>query len=159
MFLPKGKSGSTIDPPILSIGNSQIEFVSEFKLLGVKISNNLCWESHINHIVSKVSSCFAILHRTKFLPCKQRLLIFHAIGLSHILYCSSSYALAPIKVIRPLKLKFNECVRHISSKNKLYQSTAKSLSILELNSFEHQLLLFNLKFLFILLLAQIVQIR
>ena len=43
-------------PPNLLIQGKKIELVSSFKLLGVHISDDFRWESHINAVCSKVSS-------------------------------------------------------------------------------------------------------
>ena len=40
-------------PPLLTINNTQIEFVSSHRDLGVTVTNNLSWSIHYNHICSK----------------------------------------------------------------------------------------------------------
>ena len=40
-------------PPPLAVGNSIIEKVSCYKLLGVHLSDNLTWNKHVFHIVKK----------------------------------------------------------------------------------------------------------
>ncbi len=42
-------------PPIISIGNKMIERVTNFKLLGVAMQNDLKWKSHVQGIVKKAS--------------------------------------------------------------------------------------------------------
>ena len=41
-----------------SICDSKIQVSSVEKLLGVTISNTLCWDAHINHLIKKCNSYF-----------------------------------------------------------------------------------------------------
>ena len=52
-------------PPTLLIEGKKIERVSIFKLLGVHISDDFWWESHINAVCSKVSSRLYFLKQLK----------------------------------------------------------------------------------------------
>ena len=52
-------------PPTLLIEGKKIERVSSFKLLGVHISDDFRWESHINAVCSKVSSRLYFLKQLK----------------------------------------------------------------------------------------------
>ena len=51
--------------PALTISGNPIQRVSCFKLLGVHISDNLLWESHIDYICSKTNSRLYFLKRLK----------------------------------------------------------------------------------------------
>jgi len=51
--------------PTLTISGNPIQRVSTFKLLGVHISDNLMWESHIDSICSKANSRLYSLKRLK----------------------------------------------------------------------------------------------
>ena len=49
-------SASKKDWPALTIGDTPLERVSAFKLLGVHISADLRWKIHIDYIISKAVS-------------------------------------------------------------------------------------------------------
>jgi hypothetical protein len=42
-------------PPLISVNNVYAERVRSFKLLGVYISDSLCWDEHINAVCSKAN--------------------------------------------------------------------------------------------------------
>ena len=52
-------------PPSLAIGDNILEVVTETKLLGVWIQNNLEWDIHVHEMVSKSSRQLHILSRLK----------------------------------------------------------------------------------------------
>ena len=49
----------------ISIYNSKIQVSSVEKLLGVTISNTLCWDGHIDHLIKKCNSYLFLLSRIK----------------------------------------------------------------------------------------------
>ena len=58
-------SASKKDWPSLTIGDTPLERVSAFKLLGVHISADLRWETHIDYIISKAVSRLYFLKQLK----------------------------------------------------------------------------------------------
>jgi len=62
MILGRPKNHS---PPTLTIEGRPIECVSSFKLLGVQISNDLCWENHVQAICTKANSKLYFLKMLK----------------------------------------------------------------------------------------------
>ena len=46
---------SKIDLHVININDSEIERVDTAKLLGITISNNLSWETHVRNITNKAS--------------------------------------------------------------------------------------------------------
>ena len=53
--------------PDLHIDNTPLPVVSECKLLGVHITNNMNWNKHVNEIISKAMKCiFILIHARKF---------------------------------------------------------------------------------------------
>ena len=50
-------------PPPLLLYNQPLEFVHEYKYLGVILSSNLCWSSHIQLICNKARSVLGIIYR------------------------------------------------------------------------------------------------
>ena len=49
----------------ISICDSKIQVSSVEKLLGVTISNSLCWDAHIDHLIKKCNSYLFLLSRIK----------------------------------------------------------------------------------------------
>ena len=49
----------------ISICDSKIQVSSVVKLLGVTISNTLCWDAHIEHLIKKCNSYLFLLSRIK----------------------------------------------------------------------------------------------
>ena len=47
--------------PHLELQGDKLEYVSNFRLLGVVITNDLSWKSHILHITSKAKRLFGVL--------------------------------------------------------------------------------------------------
>jgi hypothetical protein len=76
----------------INIDNHEIEFVDEFKLLGVTIDNKLTFESHIDNIISKVNSkSFTLLSNLKYFPFKFRSSLFKLFIVPNFDYCSSAF--------------------------------------------------------------------
>ena len=74
-----------ITPPDLKIGNSNIEYVDSFPLLGIIIDKNLNWTQHINHISKKISKTIGILKKVKhYLPTTNLKTIYNSLINSHI---------------------------------------------------------------------------
>ena len=97
MFFPlscKDKTSPHVQPTniYLHIDNHNIEFVDEFKILGVKIDNKFTFDSHIGNIVSKVSSKTNILLRNiKSFPYCFRISLFKLFIVPNFDYCSSVF--------------------------------------------------------------------
>lgn len=78
-----------ITPINISLNNSKIEFVHQFKFLGLLIDENLSWNNHINMITNKLSKINGILHKLKCIyPLEALLTIYNALCVSHINYGS-----------------------------------------------------------------------
>ena len=45
------------------IGNTAIAATNSIKYLGILFDNKLNWNKHIQHVISKLSSAIAILHK------------------------------------------------------------------------------------------------
>ena len=55
------------DPPPLIFGNTQVTEVTDHKHLGVTLTNDLSWGSHIENIVSSAGKCLDVLNALKHL--------------------------------------------------------------------------------------------
>ena len=48
-------------PPPLQLSGSEIEHVHKYKLLGVYVTDNLCWSTHCEYIVQRARKCLYAL--------------------------------------------------------------------------------------------------
>ena len=72
----------------ISICDSKIQVSSVEKLLGVTISNTLCWDAHINQLIKKCNSYLLLLSRIKvFLSRRNRILLYNSYILTHLDLC------------------------------------------------------------------------
>lgn len=78
IFRPKNKHINVTKD--IFINSSQIEIVPAFKTLGVIFQENLSWDDHINHIISKLSRIVGILYRHKhILPLRIKLILYNSL--------------------------------------------------------------------------------
>ena len=49
---------------IITLNNQPLEYVNQYKYLGVIVSQNLCWSHHIQHICCKARKVLGIIYRT-----------------------------------------------------------------------------------------------
>ena len=72
----------------ISICDSKIQFSPVEKLLGVTISNTLCWDAHIEHLFKKCNSYLFLLSRINvFLSRRNRILFYNSYLLPHLDFC------------------------------------------------------------------------
>jgi len=72
----------------ISIYNSKIQVSSVEKLLGVTISNTLCWDAHIDHLIKKCNSYLLLLSGIKvFLSRRNIILFYNSYILPHLELC------------------------------------------------------------------------
>ena len=89
-------------------GNVVFE-VSEFKFLGLHLTNNLKWTTHINFIRNKLRICLGIIYRARDRLNTQCLLsIFHSLALSYINYCISAWCTSNGTLISSLQSLCNK---------------------------------------------------
>ena len=76
----------------LSIQNDPVNQVTEHRLLGVTIDNQLKWQAHINKVCKTVSRNLYLLSKLKqFVDSDARLLFYNAHIRSHIDYASTTW--------------------------------------------------------------------
>ena len=74
----------------LDLNINNIKQVSEIKFLGIIIDCKLNWKLQLNYVSSKLSRTIAILHKVKNkLNMKSLILLYNALFLSHLNYCSN----------------------------------------------------------------------
>jgi len=72
----------------ISICDSKIQVSSVEKLLGVIISNTLCWDAHINHLIKNCNSYLFLLSIIKvFLSRRNIILFYNSYILPHLDLC------------------------------------------------------------------------
>ena len=78
--------------PVLSINNTIIERVDTFNFLGLRISHDLKWKTHIQTMSQKLSKITGILHRLKEeYPSSILKSIYNTLMLPHLHYCILSW--------------------------------------------------------------------
>ena len=106
-------------PPVqLLVGNKQLHEVSEHKLLGVIIDNNLTWGPHIRYLCKSVAKRVCQPAKIKnFLSFHARKTFFQAHIQSRIDYASTLWDSASESLLKPLKSLHRRAVKIILLKN------------------------------------------
>ena len=77
---------------VISVNNTPISEVHSFRFLGVTLSNNLSWKSHIESIRSKLRICLGIIYKARdCLNISCLLSIFHCLASTHLNYCITTW--------------------------------------------------------------------
>ena len=87
----------------IKIGNTEIEKINNFKLLGIRIDDKLNYVNHIKHVTKKLSFVSYILSRFYNLPKAILKKIYYSFGHSLIMYGISIWGSAYKVNLRPLK--------------------------------------------------------
>ena len=75
-------------PIMISFDSNEIHPSTEEKLLGVTISNTLCWDKHSDHVLKTCNSYLYLLTRIKiYLSLQNRILVYNSYILTHLDYC------------------------------------------------------------------------
>lgn len=115
----------------LSVGSdilfssSNIELVQCAKTLGVLFDHRMSWNQHINVLIRKLSKAVGLLYSVKNLPRRVKVLIYNALFLSHINYCSCVWGTTSTTNLHHLFLLQKKCARIIS--NMPYRSPSEPL--------------------------------
>ena len=106
-------------PPVqLLVGNKQLHEVSEHKLLGVIIDNNLTWGPHIRYLCKSLAKRVYQSAKIKnFLTFHARKTFFQAHIQSRIDYASTLWDSASESLLKPLKSLHRRAVKIILLKN------------------------------------------
>ena len=77
-----------VEPLSLKIENTDIERVTNFNFLGLTISDNLEWKTHVQKIANKCSRTTGILNKLKhILPASISLMLYKSLLLPQLNYC------------------------------------------------------------------------
>lgn len=121
-----------VEIPDIFIDRNRIEFVNEFKFLGIVIDKNLSFKPHINFVSKKISKSIGILAKLKHtLPAGVLLNIYNALILPYLTYGISVWGWRS----RNLFIMQKKAIRQISnSKYNAHTSVLfKQLNLLKLD--------------------------
>ena len=77
----------------IHVNNDKLEQVSDFKYLGVWIDDKLKFNTHISKLASKISKNIGIINKSKnYLSFKHKSMLFNALVLPHLNYCSNIWS-------------------------------------------------------------------
>ena len=136
------RSRPTMELPSFSFGGEEIEWVTDYKYLGITLTNNLNYSKHINNVslkISRITGTFTSL-RT-FLPKNILIKLYYALVFPHLSNHVIVWGSAPPSHLKVLTVRVNNILRTILgvtwennrptvSNNELYMN----LKFLTLNS-------------------------
>ena len=114
-------------PPSLSLNNQPLEFVREYKYLGIILTSNLCWSSHIQYICKRARRVLGIIYRNispNTTNCLTFLKLYVALVRPHLEYAAQVWNPHLVKDINSLESVQKFALR-ICSKN--YHETYQNL--------------------------------
>lgn len=136
---------STSDDLEILVENSPLKRSSSVKYLGVIIDDQLKFKYHINSIVATCNRILGILHRAKFFLNKDLLLLlYNALILPHLTYCSVIWGSNFKTNLIPLVTMQKRAIRLITNSNYLAHTSSlfRELRLLKLHDIvAHQILL------------------
>ena len=103
---------------VISVNSIPISEVHSFRFLGVTLSNNLTWKSHIESIRCKLRSCLGIIYKARDCLNTSRLLsIFHSLASTHLIYCITTWCTTNFSKITEIQSLCNRILRLIFHRN------------------------------------------
>ena len=102
------------DLEALTFSGEIIEWVSEFKYLGLVVNNRMSYSSHIDRICTKVSQYIGVFYNlNKILPRDVLVLLYHTFILPHLMLHIVLWGKAPEVYLNKVKVKQNKLLRAI----------------------------------------------
>ena len=72
---------------LISLSGSSLDYVDQLKFLGVVIDNKLCFSTHINNIISKISKLSGVLHSISSCAPESNLIdLYYSSVYPHLIY-------------------------------------------------------------------------
>ncbi|MEL6606605.1 MAG: hypothetical protein AAFP20_25800, partial [Cyanobacteria bacterium J06614_10] len=100
--------------PVQFFNNHEIEWVKEFKYLGLLITNKMSFALHINNIISKISRFNGIFYNLRtVVPFSILKMLFFSFVLPHILLHIEIWGAAPVVHTGKLHIKINKLIRSL----------------------------------------------
>jgi len=98
----------------LFLNNTQIEFVSKMKCLGITLDNNLTFESHIHSLSTSINFTLKRLYSLNVhLPLNVKKNVAHSLLLSRLLYGLEVYSGTLERHVAEIRRLFNRVVRFV----------------------------------------------
>ena len=98
----------------LRLNDEPLNATTSTRFLGVMIDNRLTWDTHINHLCSKISKCTGIIHKlNKILPPKTCLIVYNALIIPHLSYCHVVWGNAAATRLQRLFLLQKRAIRAV----------------------------------------------
>ena len=131
----------------LNYNDDQLQTISNSKILGVFVDNNLCWSEHVKHITKKIASNIWLLSKIKmYLSLEHRVQFYKSYIQPHIDFCNIIWGNASgankLRVFRMQK----RAVRVILDYD--VEDTTEAMKSLNIMSFYDRLFLRKAKFMF-----------
>ena len=107
-------SRPTSNLPVLLFGGKEIEWVSEFKYLGLTITRNMNFSTHINKValnISRITGSFINLR--SFFPIQVLVKLYYALAFPHIQNHILVWGAAPASQLKILAIRINNMLRII----------------------------------------------
>lgn len=112
LFRPRNKS-VFINTDLL-LGDSKIEILPVFKTLGVVFNENLTWDDHVEHVVSKISSVVGVTCINKeLLPVQVKVILYNTLFHSHISYAHLVWGTTTVTNLRKILTVQKRMLRHV----------------------------------------------
>ena len=119
-------------PFTLSINDTRLDNVDQFKYLGVQLTNTLSWNAHISNICRKLGHSIQIVRKLKgIINANDLLIVYTTLVQPHIDHCITVWGYAPNCHIKKLQRLHNKIVRIL--KGDFNWESSPSLILTELN--------------------------
>ena len=102
------------DLETLTFGGVDIEWVSEFKYLGLTLNNRMSYSNHIDRVCNKVSQYIGVFYNlNRILPTHILVLLYHTFILPHFMLHIVLWGTAPEMYLSKIRIKQNKLLRAI----------------------------------------------
>ena len=107
----------------MNINNIKVKQVIEIKFLGLIIDCKLDWKLQLNYVSNKLSRTITILHKiTNKLNMKSLILLYNALFLSHLNYCSNIWGNTFRSSLNNIFILQKRAIKYISNNHSMYIS-------------------------------------
>ena len=135
-------SRPTSNLPVMLFGGREIEWISEFKYLGLTITNNLNFAKHISNISLNLSRITGTMVNLRSILPKQMLVkLYYALAFPHISNHIAVWGASPAYQLNNLSVRINNLLRVILGVTKINgrptmsnDSLYKQLGVMKLDS-------------------------
>ena len=98
----------------VKLQGAEIQSTDSYKLVGLWIDSDLKWQSHLAAVTRKLRWAYAGLARVKFqLPTRSKLLLYHSLWRSHLIYGLAHYGAVTKAHIKRLQVLQNKTLRSV----------------------------------------------